>query len=537
MSGLGVDRIFEHRLARLINGGARRPLARGRRGVEREALRVDPVSGRVARTPHPEGLGAALTHPHITTDYSEALIELVTPTFEDNSALCAYLDDLHRFVYAHIDGELLWATSMPCAIDGEDEIPIARYGRSHAGFFKTVYRRGLRTRYGGIMQAIAGVHFNYSLPVDFWPVYADVLESRDTGSGFVSRCYFDLLRNFRRYGWLVPLLFGGSPALDASFLAGRGAGGLEARPGGTLFGRDATSLRMSSIGYRNRAGAGAGVDVSVNALEAYLGDLKRAMRSVHPPFAALGVCVAGEYRQLNDRLLQIENEYYSSIRPKRAPLAGEGTAHALARAGVEYVEVRALDVDWRAPGGVAPATLHVLEALLILCLLRDSPAIESAEQAALDDNFEQIASRGREAGLALRRGHRDVPALAWAAELLESLEGICELLDAGDAARPYARALAAQRDALRQPQLLPAALQLRALEDGGLPFQEFGRQLAEAHRAELDPSRLSTARRWEFAAEAEESLAAQVAAEAAVRGGFDEYLRDRLARQLDFAPR
>ena len=533
MSGSGVDRALERRLARLVNSGVRQPLSGGLRGVERESLRVTP-DGRVARSPHPTELGAALTHPHITTDYSEALIELVTPTFTDNAALCAYLEDLHRFVCRHIGEELLWSTSMPCAVAGEDDVPIARYGSSHAGLFKTVYRRGLRTRYGGVMQAIAGVHFNYSFPVAFWPLYADVLESRDAGPAFISRCYFDLLRNYRRYGWIVPWLFGASPALDASFLHGHGAAGLQARGAQTLVGPEATSLRMSEIGYRNRAESATSVDVSVNGLEPYLKDLQRLMRTPHAPFAALGVCVDGEYRQLNANLLQIENEYYSSIRPKRAPESGEGTAHALARAGVEYVEVRALDVDHIAPAGVAPATLQVLEALLALCLLKDSPLIDAAEQEVLDRNFEQVAQHGRQAGLALQRDHRPAALESWAAEILDALQGTCELLDAGAVDRPYATALALQRERLRQPLLLPSARQLHDLGEHDESFQQFGLRLAREHRAALARTPLPAERRAVFESEARASLEVQSAIEASEKGGFDEYLQARLTRQSRF---
>jgi glutamate--cysteine ligase len=533
MSGFGVDRAFERRLARLINSGVRAPLSGGLRGVEREALRVTPA-GRVARSAHPVALGAALTHPHITTDYSEALIELVTPTFADSAALCDYLEDLHRFVYRHIGDELLWGTSMPCAIAGEDDVPIARYGRSHAGFFKTVYRRGLRTRYGGLMQAIAGVHFNYSFPGAFWPLYADVLEERDAGAAFISSRYFDLLRNFRRCGWIVSWLFGASPALDASFLEGRGGSGLEPRGAGTLVGGAATSLRMSTIGYRNRSGAAADVEVSVNGLEQYLADVLRATRTPHPPFAALGVCVDGEYRQLNANLLQIENEYYSPIRPKRAPQSGEGTAHALARAGVEYVEVRALDVDPAFAAGVSPVTLRLLEALVALCLLLDSPPIDSGEQAVLDRNFERVAQHGRQAGLELQRGGRATTAAAWATEILELLQGVCELLDAGSAERPYAAALALQRERLLQPALLPSAHQLHELEVRGESFQQFGLRVAQEHRAALARAPLSRERQAIFATEAQASLELQAAIEASEKGSFADYLQERLARQSRF---
>src|SRR6204780_986557 len=101
MSGLVVDRVYERRLAALVNSREQRLVGRGRRGLERESLRVTP-DGHIAQTPHPRGLGSSLTNPHITTDYSEALTELVTPTFEDNEGLLQYLGDLHQFVYRQL---------------------------------------------------------------------------------------------------------------------------------------------------------------------------------------------------------------------------------------------------------------------------------------------------------------------------------------------------------------------------------------------------------------------------------------------------
>ncbi|MDE2220869.1 MAG: glutamate--cysteine ligase, partial [Gammaproteobacteria bacterium] len=316
-----IDRVFERRLAALVNTRERgAALAGGRRGLEREGLRVSPA-GRVSQQGHPPQLGSALCNAHITTDFSEALLELVTPTFNDNAALAQYLGDLHHFVMRYLGDELLWAGSMPGEIDGESEVPIARYGRSHRGHFKEVYRRGLQTRYGGLMQAIAGAHYNYSFPERFWPQWAEMLEARGADPGFVSAGYFDLLRNYRRHGWLALYLFGVSPALCASFAPAPRDPELQPLGPGTLHLPHATSLRMSDLGYRNRDQSA--VRVSVNSLADYLRDLQHATHTVHPPFAALGVCVDGQYRQLNANILQIENEYYSNIRPKRAPAAGE----------------------------------------------------------------------------------------------------------------------------------------------------------------------------------------------------------------------
>src|SRR5215470_5062195 len=197
MSRPGIDRAFERRLAALLNGGEPHRLQGGYKGVEKESLRVTP-SGRLAQTPHPRQLGSALTNEHITTDYSEALIELVTPAFTQSWELLQYLTDLHQFVYRHLGDELLWATSMPCAIDSDDSIPIAQYGTSNVGRMKTIYREGLGVRYGRMMQAISGVHFNYSFPARFWEAYAALRESRESGQSFISSSYFDLLRNYRR---------------------------------------------------------------------------------------------------------------------------------------------------------------------------------------------------------------------------------------------------------------------------------------------------------------------------------------------------
>jgi glutamate--cysteine ligase len=283
----GIDRVFERRLAALINGGQPQILQGGRKGVEKESLRVTP-SGVLAQTMHPRLLGSALTNEHITTDYSESLIELVTPAFTTSWELLQYLLDLHQFVYRHLGDELLWATSMPGAIERDEDIPIAQFGSSHVGQMKTIYRRGLGLRYGRMMQAISGVHFNYSFPLPFWEVYADLLQSRDHGTQFVSGRYFDLLRNYRRYGWIVLYLFGVSPVVCKSFLKGRDFE-LPEFTNNTAYEPYATSLRMSDVGYRNRNQAG--LDVSVNSLEEYVRDLAYAISTPHPPYEALGVKV------------------------------------------------------------------------------------------------------------------------------------------------------------------------------------------------------------------------------------------------------
>jgi glutamate--cysteine ligase len=521
MTRPGIDRVFERRLAALINGGEPRILQGGRKGVEKESLRVLP-QGSLAYSPHPALLGSALTNEHITTDYSEALIELVTPAFTQSWELLQYLLDLHQFVYRHLGDELLWATSMPCNIQRDADIPLAQFGTSHVGRMKTVYRNGLGLRYGRMMQAISGVHFNYSFPLRFWEAYAAARESRSHGAAFISASYFELLRNYRRYGWLVLYLFGVSPVVCKSFLRGR-EHELQDFGHGTAFEPYATSLRMSDVGYRNRNQAG--LAVSVNSLDEYVRDLTRAISTPHPPYEALGVEVDGEWRQLNANILQIENEYYSFIRPKRVARSGERPTKALRRAGVEYVEVRALDVSAFDPVGVNQNKLRFLEAFVALCLMKESPPIADSEQAALDANHVSVARRGRDPALQLWREGRDVSMREWAGELLDSMTGICEMLDHGDPAQPYSQALATQAAKVENVALTPSARLMTEL-NAGESFFELALRMSAAHKAYfLDLYPPNEERLSEFGSEARESLEAQRRIEANDTGTFEDYLK------------
>jgi glutamate--cysteine ligase len=201
-------------------------------------------------------LGSALTHPQITTDYAEALLEFITPA-EHDIGLALHRSTRSTATPTKLDGELLWSQSMPCDLPPEEDIEIAWYGSSNIGMLKHVYRRGLALRYGKAMQCIAGIHYNYSLPrtaVDA----AQAKASRKNAAAlrdFQSERYIALIRNFRRYSWLLMYLFGASPALSRCFLRGR-EHNLDALSDDTLYLPYATSLRMSDLGYQNDAQSG-----------------------------------------------------------------------------------------------------------------------------------------------------------------------------------------------------------------------------------------------------------------------------------------
>ncbi len=513
---------FDSQLAGLINSGERGVLVGGLKGVEKESLRVTP-DGHIAQTPHPRALGSALTHPEITTDYSEALLELVTPAYADSARLMERLTQLHQYTYRAIGEERLWATSMPCMVGGDADIPIARYGRSHSARMKEIYREGLGLRYGRLMQAISGVHFNYSFPTQFWSVLAEVRQSRAVGQEFISDGYFGLLRNYRRHGWIVLYLFGVSPALCASFLQGRGNAGLEQLVPGTLYGPHATSLRMSDLGYRNSAQSA--LRVSVNSLAEYVRDLAAAIVTPHPDYEALGIEVDGRWQQLNANVLQIENEYYSFIRPKRVTAPGERPTKALARGGVQYVEVRSLDVSAFDPVGVNMNKLRFLEAFLAWCALSPAPPISPDEQGPLDANHVTVARRGREPGLRLQRAGRATPLAHWAAEIVDGVRGTAELLDAGDPARPYTAAVEVQAAKVADVELTPSARMLAELRAAGGGFSTWARRMSSAHRRHfMEVAPVDAPTLGQLAQAAEDSLAEQERVEASDRGTFEQYL-------------
>jgi glutamate--cysteine ligase len=496
-------------------------LAQGLRGIEREALRVD-RRGHLAASAHPPALGSALTHPTITTDYAEALIELITPPERDTAAMLDGYDALHRFVFGGLGDEMLWSHSMPCRLPAEEDIAIAWYGTSHIGMLKHVYRRGLALRYGKSMQCIAGIHYNYSLPPELWERLRAVEGDGETAMGFQSESYIALIRNFRRYGWLLMYLFGAAPALSNHFQGG-GAFPLEQLSADTVYLPYATSLRMSDMGYQNDAQAGLTPDY--NTLDSYITSLAAAMNHPYLPYVELGTRRAGEWVQINTNRLQIENEYYSAIRPKRVVHSGERPLHALAQRGVQYVEVRCLDVDPFEPLGIAAGTCHFLDAFLLFCALEDSPLTGADESRENTENFARTVKEGRRPGLLLERHGRKVGLRDWAGELLERIAPMAALLDRARGGAECATALAAQRAKLADVALTPSARVLEAIRAEQGSFDAFALRRSEEHAAHFRGRPLDPAALARFTAEAAASLAEQQRVERADSGEFGQFVQ------------
>jgi glutamate--cysteine ligase len=516
------SRAIEAGLAGLDRHNGLPLLAAAAIGLEKETLRVGPEGG-VSQRPHPAALGSALTHPWITTDYSEALLELITPPFASIQQALDFLCDVQGWVQHRLADELLWATSMPCVLHGEENIPIGRYGSSNAGRMKHIYRVGLGHRYGRVMQVIAGVHFNYSMDPAFWPLWQQYRQDSASLRDFSDACYMGLLRNLQRFGWLVPYLFGASPAVCKSFFQHQPPH-MQAFDEGTYYEPYATSLRMGDIGYQNRKEEGVGVKANYDSLADYVASLAQAISTPALIWEEIGVKVDGEYRQLNANILQIENEYYSTVRPKQLLQGLEKPIHALSQRGIRYIELRSLDVNAYHPTGVDEGQLRFLHLLMQFCLLQDSPPISLRERREIDLNLLAVAHRGRQPGLRLMRQGKEVALSAWASEILQAMQPLCGLMAEQGAA--YAQALQAQQEKARDPDATPSARMLAEMREQGEGFYQFARRMSLQHSRFFAQRLLAPQRQAELDAEVERSLLRQAQIEAADRVDFDRFLQD-----------
>ncbi len=434
-------------------------LATIQRGIEKEGLRVTP-DGSLAPTPHPAQLGSALSNPYITTDFSENLLEFITPVFTSVDETLAFLDSLHRFTYQNIDDELIWASSMPCVLPADASIPLAQYGSSNIGTMKTVYRRGLGHRYGRAMQMVAGLHYNFSLPDALWPLLLANSATPDMDvQDFKTQQYLNLIRNFRRYYWLLIYLFGAAPAVHDSFVAGR-PHTLATIGDHTLGDNFATSLRMGDLGYQSDAQQS--LFVCYNELQNYIDTLGSAMHTAFPHYQQFGLEVGGEFQQLSTALLQIENEFYSPIRPKRVTSSGEKPLQALQERGIEYIEVRCLDIDPYAAVGIDASTIRFLDSFLLFCLLQDSPLCDRDEFAMISDNQARVVNAGLDPAVTIFSDKKELPMRDCAARLLTDIAMVADTIDqaeqlAGEDHNRACRASIEQQIAkLDNPELTPA---------------------------------------------------------------------------------
>jgi len=495
-----------------------------RRGIEKEGLRVSRGTHRISQLPHPIALGSALTHSAITTDYSEALLEFITGVHVTPEAALEELFNLHAYTSQSLPNEMIWGASMPGELEGEADIPIAHYGSSNIGTMKRVYRNGLGARYGRAMQAIAGIHYNFSLPDAFWEQSLEHTKNDLPLKDWRTNGYLALIRNFQRRLWLLNFLTGSSPAISRSFVSEKVPSHLVLGQPKTFLSEYATSLRMGDLGYTSSAQDG--LKICYNQLETYIETLTDAIVNSHDGYAALPATRDGEMLQLNHGLLQIENEFYSAIRPKRVTQSGEAPVRALDTRGVEYVEVRCLDVNPFTPLGIDEETTALVDSFLVSCLIDDSPPCTPESRKVDEENNQRALNQGRHPSLQLLTEKNGKQSLVEASKvLLSSMEAAAELLDSANQTSRHTEAVTTARARVLGKSETPSARVARELNEKQIDYSTLMGQYSEQWDQVFRDATIPPITRDQLADEAIVSLRKQREIEQSDTMTFDAFLQ------------
>ncbi len=499
-----------------------------RLGIERECLRLNP-DGSLSTHDHYEGLGSALTNPYITTDYAENLLELITAPRGSITDLLNELKAIHSYTALNIGNEFLWAGSMPSHIPNDDAITIAKYGSSNTGKLKSLYRMGLKKRYSSTMQVIAGIHFNFSVGDKLLAVLKDIKGIEDQFSHFKSETYLGLARNIQRYGWLTTYLYGASPFIDKSFIDARGlkTNLVPFDDKGTLHYPGACSLRMSNLGYQNSTQGE--IALLYNTIESYTESLLQAVKTPHKEWEDLGLYDSnGERQQLNTNLIQIENEFYNQIRPKRSILPGERPTDALKDRGVEYIEYRAVDINPFEPMGLSREQIEFFTMFLLYGLIKKSPISTEEEFKLSRDNISTVATGGRNPETRVHHNGELLSIKEAGTLILEEMRPVAEILNQAAGNTNFTNTLNRELERLKHPELTLSGVLEQTLRDRNISYLEYMTELSMAHTAELKSGPIDERLFCKLSFEAKNSLCKQKDIESKDTLNFEQYLNQYL---------
>ena len=484
-------------------------------GFEKESLRISNSS--ISQKSHPSKLGSALCNNYITTDFSESQLELVTPPFEEKMMGISFLEDIHHFVFNSLDDEILWPLSMPPLISSDQDIKIANYGSSNLGLFKATYRKGLSARYGRMMQTISGLHYNYSLSESIWE--SRFFDNDDIGTNHTrSKKYFNMLRNIYRLNWIVIYLFGASPIVPKSFLAKSREPFIEL-DNEYLYLPNATSLRMSSFGYQNKKRK---LQISLNSIDEYISDLRTATETASSEFQKIK---NKENNQINDSILQIDDEYYAIARAKSQSKYGLRTTSKLEKGGVDFIELRSLDLDPFSSIGIDEKTVYFLEVFFIYCFIKEGHDIDSNEMKNIDFNDEIVATKGRSPQLKIINDSEKIKLRDWGNKILDDLLQIAEILDKENS--NYTKAVSLAKYRMNNPNETLSAQVLDGVFNSNKSFLEFGMDLATRNKDYYSNRKQSdTYGKYFFETEAKRSLVEQKKLEINDTRSFKSFLND-----------
>ena len=494
------------------------------RGIEKESLRVT-KSGTLSQSKHFESLGAALTHPQITTDFSEALLEFITPPLTDADKVIQILEDAHCFTYQNISDELLWTSSMPCQLNGDSGIPVGVYGSSNIGKMKHVYRVGLGHRYGKLMQTVAGIHYNFSVSNDLMEMFRKAEKSSLSLKDFKTKNYFSLIRNFRRRYWLLLYLFGASPVVCRSFAKNRKHNLIKfTNDEHSLHLPYATSLRMSDLGYQSKNQEN--LIVCYNSLDGYIKTLRSQLTLPFTDYELIGLKDSNKnYKQLNSNILQIENEFYSPIRPKRSSKTGQAPLKALSEKGVEYIEVRCIDLNPFLPLGIDRDQIDLIDLFLLTCLLSESPPSNLNEHTRILTNQKIMVNEGRSPNLMLHDADGMRSFKSWSNSIFQEMYVLADILDKNTQNKRYNRVLKKFEVLIERPSLTPSAMILDTMKKSKKTFYQLAMDLSLKSRNYLQQRELGPEKIKEYTDMAIQSHKNQSIIEEADSMTFSKFLK------------
>lgn len=489
-------------------------------GIEREALRID-SSSHISKKEHPKRLGSALLNKYITTDFSEALIEMITPPEESEHLSYAFLENIHHFTASKIGNERLWPLSMPPIIRSEEDIRIARYGTSNLAKFKSIYRKGLGKRYGRPMQAIAGIHFNFSFLMT--QEKSHVLRNLNAKefTEFKNEIYLGAIRNLHRINWLILFLFGASPIMHKSFSSQKKIEFKSHQD--SLYLPHATSLRMSDIGYQPVGQSK--LYFSLNSISEYSSQLKLATKENSPKFHKTDSEKTAEFTQLNSNILQIEDEYYGSSRPK-SNMTSEDRPSSKLLEGIDYIELRSIDIDPFSRLGIDEDTMKFISLLVLHCAYRDSPRISKSEMHEIKKNDLDVALEGRKEGLKLMKNNKHIGIREWGIQIIEEMSSLIETLGLDKLPIEKYRTMLDNQSEVKSSKTLSTIL------DNNLSFEEFGSNQSQEYKDYFDNKHEKENNNWSiFEDQVKESISKQDVLEKkdAENNDFEEYIKRRLS--------
>ena len=373
-------------------------------GIEWESLRAK-GDGNLSLTPHPEVFGDKLTNPVVTTDFSESQIEIITPTFNSIDEAFDNFSLLSDIVNASLpEDEYLWFQSIPCILPYWDQIPIAQY--SEDGQSSQKYREDLAKKYGVKKQMISGVHFNFSFSDELLnKLYA--MESSDlTFKEFKNNVYLKVARNYIRHCWLIIYLTGCSIGSHKTFSNDCIHLMDEQDDYGSYYSTKGPSFRNASCGYKN-------------------------LKELYPSYDSVQEFVNDINKFIDDGDLSEAKELYTQIRLK--PKNPQDMLNSLENDGIEYVEIRTLDINPFYKCGLVRHDMKFLHLFLIYMFLKDESDYKDWQKEA-KFNEEATAESAYVESMRLLRDGKEVTLKSWASEIINEMYGMCEVLGIDEAA-------------------------------------------------------------------------------------------------------